>query len=72
MIRAPGDLRSPAQIEVFAEQRDERVEAAKRREEIGAHERDAAGRHEHVALKVLLAVIDLAKLHAFAHDAESV
>ncbi len=69
---SPRDLGSPAEIEVFTEQGDERIEAAQRREEVRAHERDPAGRHEDVALEVLLAVVDLAAHDAFSDDAEAV
>ena len=67
-----GDLGAPAEVEVFPERRDQRVEAAQRREEVAAHEGDAAGRDEDVAFEVLLAVVDLARLDPFVHDPESV
>ena len=65
-------LGAPAEVEILTEERDQRVETAQGRKEVGANERDTTGRHENVAFKVLLAVIDLAELHALAHDAEAV
>ena len=65
-------LRSPTQVQVFADERNQRVEAAQGAKQVGANQGDAAGRHEHVALEVLLSVIDLTGYHAVAHDTESV
>ena len=68
----PGDLSPPAEVEVLAEHRNERVETAQGGEEVGAHEGRPAGCHEDVAFEVLLAVVDLAQLHALVHHAEAV
>ena len=67
-----GDLGAPAKVEVLAQRRDHRVEAPQRREQVGAHERDAAGGDEDVALEVLLAVVDLAEFDPLVDDAEAV
>ena len=67
-----GDLSAPAQVEVLAQHRDQRVEAAQRFEEVRAYEGHATGGHEDVALQVLLAVVDLARLDPLLDDAEAV
>jgi hypothetical protein len=65
-------LGSPAEVQVLAQDGDQGVEPAKSGEEVRAHERHTARRDEDVALKVLLAVVDLAGLHALVRHAEPV
>jgi len=43
-MRAPRYLSAPTEIEILTEQGDEWVESTQRREKVGAHQRDAAGR----------------------------
>ncbi len=67
-----GGLGAPADVQILAESRDQRVEAPQRREEVAADQCHAAGRDEDVALEVLLAVVDLAGLHPLLDHAELV
>ena len=65
-------LGSPTQIQVLAQQCDDGIEAVQRGEEVGAHQSDAAGRDEDVALQVLLTVVDLTFFDALARDPEAI
>ena len=67
-----GNLGAPTQVEVFAKHRDERVETAQGRKQVGAHERYSPGRDEDVALEVLLAVVNLANYDAFLDHTKAV
>ena len=60
-------LRPPAQVEVLAHDEDVGVKTAELREQVGAHERAAAGCEEHVADRVVLAVVDLPRFHPVDH-----
>ncbi len=55
-------LCSPAKIEVFSHREDLRVVPADLCKEVGPHERAPAGRQEHIAHRVVLAVVNLAQL----------
>src|ERR1039458_6614229 len=66
------DLGAPTKVQVFSQDGNQRVKTTQRGEEVAAHQRGATGRDEDVALEVLLSVVDLARLHAFRHDAETV
>ena len=67
-----GDLRAPTQVEVFAEQRDHGSNPRSVAKRSARTSVTPAGRDEDVALEVLLAVVDLADLDAFAHDPEAI
>ena len=45
-----GNLSAPAQVEVLTDDGNERIESTNRAKEVRAHQHDAAGRHEDVAL----------------------
>ena len=67
MMRAPDHLGPPAQVEVLAHGHDGGVEAAELVEQVGPHQGGPAGGHEHVAHRVVLAVVDLAGLDPVDH-----
>jgi len=60
-----GHLGPPREIEILGHRHDAGVEATELFEEVRAHQREAAGSHEHVTHGVVLAVVHLALGHAF-------
>jgi hypothetical protein len=65
-------LGTPAPVEIFTEKSDEWVESAQGGKEIGAYQRDTARSDKDVALKVLLAVINLSQIDSLANYPEAV
>src|SRR4051794_15775927 len=65
----PGARPPPAQVGVLARRLEGGVVPAEGSEEVGAHQRAAAGGDEHVAHGVVLLLIDLARLHERRGDA---
>ena len=56
------EVRSPAQLGVVAVERDGRVEPAELAEQVGPHEQARRRQHEHVTNRVVLLLVDLARL----------
>jgi hypothetical protein len=54
-----GEVGAPAQLDVVAVERDRRIEAAERSEQVGAHEEARRREHEHVADGIVLLLVDL-------------
>ena len=64
-----GDVGPPAEVEVLAEVVDAGVVAAERGEQVGPHQRAAPGHDEHVAHRVVLLLVQLARLGVRREDA---
>ena len=67
-----GEVGPPAQVDVVAVERDRRVEAAERAEQVGAHQQAGRRQHEHVADGVVLLLVELARFDDRVDLAEAV
>ena len=68
----PGVVGTPAQIDVLPVERDRRVEAAERPEQVGAHQQTGRREDEHVTHGVVLLLVELARLDDAVDLAETV
>jgi hypothetical protein len=65
-------LCAPANVEVFAKYRNQRVESPKNRKQICSDESGAAGSHKDVSLEVLLSVVDFTNFNALLYRTKAV
>ena len=68
----PTEMRPPAQVDVFAVERGGLIEATERSEQIGSHEDARRGQCEHVAYRVVLLLVGLARFDQWVDLAEAV
>ena len=68
----PAEVGPPAQVDVVAVERDGAVEAAEGAEQVGAHEHAGRRQDEHVAHRVVLLLVELARLGDRVDLAEAV
>ncbi len=68
----PGDLGSPAEVQVLTEQLNLRIEAAKCPEQVRAHQGAGARYREHLSDLVVLSLVELARLDPLEDPAEAV
>ncbi len=58
----PGEVGTPAQIDVFAVERHRRIKTAERAEQIRPHEQARRRQHEHIAHGVVLLLVELTRI----------
>ena len=67
-----GEVGTPAEIDVLTVERDRRIEPAESTEQVGADQQARRRQHEHVAHRVVLLLVDLARLDDRVDLAEAV
>jgi hypothetical protein len=68
----PCHLRTPTNVKVFTNDRDQRIKSSKNRKEIRADKRGAAWCNKDVSFKVLLSVVDFAHFNALLYRSKAI